>query len=238
MCIVFLIVSIVIALFITKQFYAKNILFYFKHLARWSREVWHWLCQVREVFGGIFFVFASVVICWLLDWNSKAFIIAGCVLQLAGMAQAIFSLFDVRKYFDPQPITDSLKEWFKRYPKFKRISTVVQGNANVTLGVHATASRRVFPGKVDLNQPIEDILKKINEAIEMLSKETIENMLNVSNLERNIGKTNSDITRELNTIKTSSRKELELLHVGDFTPTLIGFAWIAAGIVLATIGSL
>lgn len=79
MCIVFFIVALLAAIAITLFFSAKK---YYNHFFAWSREVWHWLCQAREVFGGIFFVVASVVICWVLDWNSKAFIIAECVLQL------------------------------------------------------------------------------------------------------------------------------------------------------------
>jgi hypothetical protein len=48
----------------------------------------------------------------------------------------------------------------------------------------------------------------------------------------------SAITEKVDQAKTDSKKELEQLHTGDFTPAFIALIWIASGTLMSTIGSI
>ena len=78
-------ITAVIIIFLAEQICVRVALIDFKRLPSWSKEVRRWLCRGRDTFGGAFVIIACIVIFWLIDWNNRAFIVAGCALQLAGI---------------------------------------------------------------------------------------------------------------------------------------------------------
>uniref|UniRef100_UPI00405740BE hypothetical protein n=1 Tax=Candidatus Electronema sp. TaxID=2698783 RepID=UPI00405740BE len=235
MCIYF--IAALVLLLVARYSFTKIASFDYKRLRSWSKEVWPWLCRGKDVFGGAFVIVASVVICWRFGWNSKAFTVSGCVLELAGLAQTIRSLLGMREYFNHPRLADLCKKWIKERPRLKRSSGAVSVQGSVSAGLTVSASAVVFPGEIDTNKPIDEIIKRIAANNKIISDLFEKNLFDHISFDQNIRGLRADIKSNVDATKAENKKELEHLHLGDFTPTLVGFAWIAAGTIMGAIGS-
>jgi hypothetical protein len=236
MCIYF--IAALALFFIAKHSCIKIAAFDYKRLQSWSKEVWPWLCRGKDVFGGAFVIVVFVAICWMFGWNSNVFTVSGCVLELAGMAQAIISLFDLRKYFNHPRLAHICKKWIKDRPKFDRSSCTYTCSGNVSSGVNVNGSVFMTIRKIDANKPINETIEDISINTNTFVDLAIKNLLEHYSFDAKINEVKENIKNEVNAIKLYQKKELEYLHLDDFTSTLVGFAWIAAGTIMSAIGSL
>ncbi len=93
--------------------------------------------------------------------------------------------------------------------------------------------------KDDPNKTISDRIDIANRNIATIFDCYIPSHSNrIEELRGRIDEVTSNMKINLEAITENNKKELKQLHVGDFTPTLVGFAWIAAGTIMSAIGSL
>jgi hypothetical protein len=222
MCIYF--IAALALIVVVRYFCTKIASFDYKRLRSWSKEVWPWLCRGKDVFGGAFVAVAYVVICWILGWNNKAFTALGCALELAGMAQSIISLFDVREYFNHPRLADICKKWIKERPRLKRSSGAVSAQGSVSSGMNVSGSAVVFPGEIDTNKPIDEIIKRIAANNKIITELFEKNLIDHISFDQSIKGLSADIKNKIDATKADNKKEQEHLHIVDFTPTLVGFA--------------
>jgi hypothetical protein len=169
MCVVILCFIVIFGLFLFKKDIYINIKKFVERLQSWSKEVLHWLCQGKDAFGCAFVIAASVFVCWRFGWNNKIFTALGCTLELAGIAQAVISLLDVREYFKLPSLKDICKKWLQKRPRFKRSSTTVTASGHLSIEeMILTASGTVFHGEIDTNKPLDEVIKRIAEDIKNL----------------------------------------------------------------------
>ena len=160
--------------------------------------------------------------------------VTGAALQIAGIIQSVKSLLDVRAYFNLPSIWQVIIKWIDEYPKFG-------SNKSVDIGLEETCtisdqySLEIFVKEDDSSWPLNDRVNLLAEKMafigNLLKEETRQRENTIHELER-------DIKSDIKKVEETNRNELKQLHVGDFTPTIIGLVWIAFGVILATIGSL
>ncbi|MCI5212570.1 MAG: hypothetical protein D3910_28135, partial [Candidatus Electrothrix sp. ATG2] len=177
----------VILIFLVEQLCVRIARVDFKYLPSWSKRIWHWLCRGRDVLGGAIVILAGVVICGLFDWSNAAFIITGCVLELAGIAQAIISLLEVRKYFDQPRLYDLFKQWLKAYPKIVKQPNINTASVSASTGTSERFSVGVCPGKIDpakpLNEKVDLLVSNMNQFTQIYEEQFFKNGHLMSQLE-------------------------------------------------------
>lgn len=220
-------IGAVILIFLAEQLYVRIARIDFKDLPSWE----------KDIFGGAFVVLASIVICSLVDWNKAAFTLTGCTLELAGITQAIITLLQVRQHFDLPRLRDLFKAWLESFQK--EPPTTITASCTVSCGVSASVSAIVFPGgEIDQTQPLDQQVDLLIQHMKLCSQRLIENHTEIIQLKSELNKISTDTLRDIEAKTAELNKGLEQLHVGDFTPTLIGLVWIAAGTIMGAIGSL
>ena len=194
MCIYF--IAAIALLLVSRYSFTKIASFDYNRLRSWSKEVWPWLCRGKDVFKGPAFIVIFIVICWMSGWNSKAFTVSGCVLELAGMLKAINSLLGVREYFNHPRLADICKKWFKERPRLKISSCAdISASASIVMKASILGGGSLF--EIDTNKPIDEIIKMIAANNKIISERFEKNLSDHDLFAQNIAGLREDIKNKI-----------------------------------------
>ena len=210
---------------------------WFKLLSNWIARIFAWLGEAKKGWGALVAIF-GVFIFWFVvlpGWESRIRF-TGMSLELLGLSTVALGIRENGKLFNRPGPDEIVRNWFGRFPKFRRDVRIVPGTAHLNLegkapvigvgsaSLSATASleeRVAFleKGLDQANDRIHEIQRKVTEEAQKLGS-----ALDAARHEREFGdEKNSNLIQEA--------------IAGGLYLEATGVLWLFFGILFATASS-
>jgi hypothetical protein len=202
----------------------------------WLKRVVAWLAEAQRLWLALFTVLLVVVLSWLTvpGWETRLRI-AGCCLELLGLAIVAYGLRDTRKLFRQPSLLQLWRDWLARFPTFYRHIHVVAATGTFTLGGDALTAF----GSVSLSPTaslderviaLEKNLNQTNALVQQMQKQR----------EEDTRKQAAALDSERRARETEDEKNQRLLEealAGGLHLETIGVVWLLIGIILSTLST-
>lgn len=204
-----------------------------KQLSNWVLRIASWLWTAHRAFLAVIAIPVVFLICWALfpSWESRVRI-SGMCFELLGLITVVVGLYYTRKLFGRPGFLIIVRDWLKRFPRFKIDTHIYKGSGGIKFGgaaVTALGTVSVSPS-ASLEKRVavlEKGLENANRLINAIQQKVVEEARNHS----------SDLEserRERETGDESNQKLLQEVAVGGLYLEVTGVFWLLFGIFLAT----
>ena len=205
----------------------------FVRVRLWLVELRRWLAEGKVVLMG-FLVLVAVVLLGCFAWRSETSIrLTGYALQLLGMAFAIRGLLLVRVHFRQPGLTRLFVQWLRRFPKWKRDTTILVGTARITMSGGRPRVEVWYSD--DSSLPVEKRLEGIVGNLERLRREQRGYEELVDNLRNDHEEHKKSVIERNENLEKSIRTDVETVHTSDLITSLVGLLWLTVGITMSTL---
>lgn len=201
---------------------------------QWTVGLWRWLAEAKLGLIGIFVIFTAVMLGFVIYRSEESIRIAGCMLQLSGMIFAIKGLLGVRKHFGQPLLRQLLFKWLGRFPKWKRNNVIKELEGNACISLRSNLSGELWTSD-DPEIPIEQRIERIIKNIKRIQLRQIDHEKSIDELRNSLKALEKHLVEKNKKIKEDIQIDLELLHTGDWTTSLMGLVWVTVGITMSTL---
>jgi hypothetical protein len=206
---------------------------FFGKLTSWYRRLREWVAEAKISLLGLLFVVVALYLALVVLRSESGIRCTGYVLQLVGMVLAIRGLIGIRQFFGKPPIWSIVKDWFSRFPMWKKDVRIDLQCGLVSVS-GARASLEIWASD-DASLTVEqrlDAIARNQERLREGQRQQDKSLISISdNLEKHKKETDaaySQVSKDFNT-------RLESLHTSEFTLSLVGLAFLTVGITLGTL---
>lgn len=198
----------------------------------WLANIWNWLAEARHFWLFCLLSLLTAVVIVLMGGSELAFRVAGMLFQLLGVLTVLLGTEETRKLFGLPSLTFMLRQWLRRFPRFKPRYVASVTSAN--LG-QSTRGRGHTVAPIDPDATLE-------QRVELLERNTLhlKNMIfDVQReLEQAVQTISNSVEEERSARVTENQKillKLETTETGGLHISAIGAIWILFGVVFSSV---
>jgi hypothetical protein len=199
----------------------------------WLKAFLHWLAEPRPLWLALLVLVPALCVSLRPGATDLQIRLTGMVLQWLGIGTVAHGVHQTRKLFGRPSLVDSLRQWFSRFPRWRRPVTVEIGAG--ALGLGGLSARLHVWSNVDPAAPVEVQLNALKQ--------------NAERMNERLNQMQDEVDRELHQHSEELRRErearghgdkdlhlrLEAAETGGLHITFVGLLWLLVGVLLATI---
>jgi hypothetical protein len=205
---------------------------WFVDLKSWLIKFLRWVGEALPalIFFGVLLVVGLV--CIYTNATEETIIYWGLVLQLLGMAVAIWGLLKIRNHFNKPTLRHLAYGWLKRFPKWDRRVPPKVSSLYGSILFSDDSLEQWFPD--DPESSIEARMELILKNLDLLREGRSNIVKGISALSKKQEIDKNELSETIKTKEVLIKSDLEKLHTSDIFTSIVGLLWLICGIVMST----
>jgi hypothetical protein len=204
-----------------------------RRMFAWLKALFRWLAEASLAWLALLVVVVALLASLRHGAIETEIRVAGLFLQWLGIGTVAHGLHKTRKLFQRPSVTELIRGWLSRFPRWRQHAVV--GVGGVVAGVGGVSGRAYGWSNMDPAAPIEARLEAVIRNVDGLNQRLLQLQTEMDSELRS----HSKALREEQQLRAKDDRELQLrleaAETGGIHISFIGVVWLFVGVLLSTV---